>query len=65
VDGNRNYISIGGTTMSEEMRLTIEEIARVGLVVASDAIAEVLDMNEDELLIIGAYLADKLEQEKR
>ena len=50
--------------MSEEMRLTIEEIARVGLVVASDAIAEVLDMNEDELLIIGAYLADKLNQER-
>ena len=65
--------------MSKEMRVTddwtrwavnndidslvIEEIARIGLVVASDAIAEVLDMNEDELLIIGAYLAHKLNQE--
>ena len=65
--------------MSEEMRVTdaltqwavnndidslvIEEIARVGLMVAFDAIAEVLDINEDELLIIGAYLAHKLNQE--
>lgn len=48
-----------------EIQLTIEEIARVGLLVASDAIGDELDLSDEVLLIVGAYLEDKLEQEKR
>jgi len=48
-----------------EIQLTIEEIARVGLLVASDAIGEELDLSDEVLLIVGAYLEDKLNQERR
>ena len=48
-----------------EIQLTIEEIARVGLLVASDAIGDELDLSDEVLLIIGAYLEDKLNQERR
>ena len=47
-----------------EIQLTIEEIARVGLLVASDAIGEELDLSDEVLLIVGAYLEDKLNQER-
>ena len=48
-----------------EIQLTIEEIARVGLLVASDAIGDELDLSDEVLLIVGAYLEDKLNQERR
>jgi len=47
-----------------EIQLTIEEIARVGLLVASDAIGDELDLSDEVLLIVGAYLEDKLNQER-
>ncbi len=47
-----------------EMQLTIAEIARAGLLVASDAIGDELDLSDEVLLIVGAYLEDKLEQER-
>lgn len=50
---------------NEEMQVTIEEIARVGLAMVFVEIGDELDINEEELLQVRDYLETKLNKGER